>query len=91
MYMRENAPIAYVSWAKMSEQCAARYKNSPHQLMAADWKSGEQIWIIGLITPFGGGQEVMKDLQEMVFAENTVQPLIPTMGGEAKARVWPVV
>lgn len=59
--------------------------------MAADWKSSEQIGIIDLITPFGGRQEVMKDLREMVFAGNTVQPLVPAMGGEAKARVWPVM
>ena len=91
IYMREDAPIAYVSWAKMSEQTAARYKNPPHQLMAADWKSGDQIWIIDLITPFGGGQEVMKDLRENVFAGPTVQQLVPTVGGEAKALVWPAV
>jgi cytolysin-activating lysine-acyltransferase len=91
IYMRENAPIAYVSWAKMSEHSAARYKNPPHHLMAADWKSGDQIWIIDLITPFGGGQEVMKDLREKVFAGHTVQQLVPTVGGEAKALVWPAV
>jgi cytolysin-activating lysine-acyltransferase len=91
IYMGEDTSIAYVPWAKMSEQCAARYKNPPHESMPADWKSGEQIRIIDLITPFGGDQEVMKDLQENVFAGHTVQPLVPAMGGEAKARVWPIV
>lgn len=91
LYMREEAPIAYVSWAKMSQQCAARYKNPPHQLMASDWKSGEQIWIIDLITPFGGGTDVMKDLRENVFSGHAVQQLAPTVGGEAKALVWPAV
>jgi cytolysin-activating lysine-acyltransferase len=91
IYMRENVPIAYVSWAKMFEQCVAHYKNPPHQLIAADWKSDEQIWIINVITLFGGGQEVMKDLRENVFAGHTVQQLVPTVGGEAKALVWSAV
>jgi cytolysin-activating lysine-acyltransferase len=91
IYMGEDTSIAYVPWAKMSEQCTTRYKNLPHQLMPDDWKSGEQIRIIDLITPCGRDQEMMNDLREKVFAGHTAQPLVPTVDGEAKALVWSVV
>jgi cytolysin-activating lysine-acyltransferase len=91
IYMRENAPIAYVSWAKMSGASVARYKTTPHQMIASDWKSGDQIWIIDLIAPFGGAQEVLKDLQEKVFPGQPIQQLVPNVAGEAKTLVWPVV
>ncbi|MEO8122370.1 MAG: toxin-activating lysine-acyltransferase, partial [Rhodoferax sp.] len=48
LYMREDTPVAYVSWAKLSETVASRYAEAPHQLAPTDWQSGEQIWIVDL-------------------------------------------
>jgi cytolysin-activating lysine-acyltransferase len=91
LYMRENAPIAYVSWALLSEAAVERYKTSPHQLAASDWKSGDQIWIIDLHSPFGGAQEVMNDLRGVVFKGLPINQLVPTMTGQAKTFTWPAV
>lgn len=91
LYMRETAPIAYVSWAKLSEAAVERYKTSPHHLTASDWQSGDQIWIIDLFTPFGGVQEVMKDLREKVFARQPLHQLLPNSLGQAKTLTWPAV
>jgi cytolysin-activating lysine-acyltransferase len=91
LYMRENAPIAYVSWAKLSEVTVERYKTAPHHLTSSDWKSGDQVWIIDLFTPFGGAQEVMKDLREVVFKGVPVHQLIPNTTGQAKTLTWPAV
>jgi cytolysin-activating lysine-acyltransferase len=63
LYMRDNAPVAYVSWAKLSDEVAARYRSTPHQLAAGDWQSGDQIWIVDLIAPFGGASEVLQNLR----------------------------
>jgi cytolysin-activating lysine-acyltransferase len=91
LFMRESAPIAYVSWARLSEDVAKRYQKAPHQLSASDWKSGEQIWIVDLCTPFGGMQEVMKDLRESVFPGKEIHQF--TLGGEGqiKAMTWPAL
>jgi cytolysin-activating lysine-acyltransferase len=91
LYMRENAPIAYVSWAKLSDAVVERYKAAPHHLTSADWKSGDQVWIIDLFTPFGGAQEVMKDLREVMFKGQPVHQLIPAVAGQAKTLTWPAV
>lgn len=91
LYMRDGAPIAYVSWAKLSEGAAKRYLEAPHHLMAADWKSGDQVWIIDLMAPFGGAPEVMKELRETVFAGQAVHQMMPDAQGQAKTLTWPAV
>uniref|UniRef100_UPI00130047E1 toxin-activating lysine-acyltransferase n=1 Tax=Shigella sp. SHS-1 TaxID=2116500 RepID=UPI00130047E1 len=40
LYLRDSAPIAYVSWAKLSNAAALRYKTAPHHLTSNDWQSG---------------------------------------------------
>lgn len=91
LYMRDGAPVAYVSWAQLSEKTAQRYLEAPHHLMAADWKSGDQIWIIDLVTPFGGAPEVMKELRETVFASKAIYQMMPDSQGQAETLTWPAV
>lgn len=91
LYMRDGAPIAYVSWAKLSDAVAQRYLAPPHHLMAADWQSGDQIWLVDLCAPFGSAQAVLEDLRTTVFAGQKVHQL--DMGGEGRvtSKVWPAV
>ena len=89
LFMRESAPVAYVSWARLSDEAAMRYQQAPHHLMASDWKSGEQIWIVDLCAPFGGMQELMRDLREIVFPGQEVHQFALTGDGQVKAMTWP--
>ncbi len=91
LFMRESAPIAYVSWARLSDDVAERYQQAPHHLMASDWKSGEQIWIVDLCAPFGGIQEVMKDLRESVFPGQEIHQFTLGGDGQVKAMTWPAI
>ena len=91
LYMRDSAPIAYVSWAKLSDAVAQRYLEAPHQLITTDWNSGDQVWIIDLVAPFGGAPDVIKELRETVFAGKAVYQMMPDAQGQAKALTWPAV
>ncbi len=75
LYLRDNAPIAYVSWAKLSDTVAKRYRAAPHQLAATDWQSGDQVWIVDLLAPFGGAAEVLQDLRDTVLKGQTIHRL----------------
>lgn len=88
LYMRDGAPIAYVSWAKLSDRTVQRYLEAPHHLTSSDWKSGDQIWIIDLLAPFGGAAEVLKELRETVFAGQAIHQLMPEAQGQAKSLTW---
>lgn len=75
LYMRDGAPLAYVSWARLSPEVAERYQRTPHHLAPTDWQSGDQVWLVDLCAPFGGGQEIVRELQDQVFAGQTVHRL----------------
>lgn len=79
------------SWARFSETAAQRYRNSPHHLMAADWASGDQVWLIDVFTPFGGAQDVLKDLRENVLAGQIVRQLMPAPNSVGKVLAWPAL
>ena len=91
LFMKDNAPVAYVSWARLSSDVAKRYQEAPHHLSVSDWKSGEQIWIVDLCAPFGGMQEVMKDLRESVFLRQEIHQFTLGSDGQVKTMTWPAV
>ncbi len=91
LYMKESTPIAYVSWAKLSDAVAQRYCTAPHHLTAADWQSGEQVWIIDFVVPFGGAAEIMNELRKTEFAGKIVHQLVPESAGTTKPMTWPAL
>ncbi len=90
LHMRDEAPLAYVSWALLSADAATRYRAAPHRLAAADWTSGDQVWLVDLFTPFGGAQELLKELRQQ-FAGRPVHQLAPADGALAGVITWPAV
>ncbi len=91
LYFRDEAPVAFVSWAKLSDAAAQRYRAAPHHLTASDWNSGPHIWLVDVLTPFGGAQEVLKDLREVVFKGQAIHQLMPDTAEQAKVLTWPAV
>lgn len=73
IFRRDNHPFAYVSWAMLSEEAGERLKQGKHRLRPDEWRSGDQVWIIDLIAPFGGQEDVLKDLKRNVFKDTKVR------------------
>lgn len=92
LFMREGMPLAFVSWARLSDEAAVRFRGAPHRLAQADWQSGTQVWLVDVLTPFGGAAELIKDLRENVFSGESVHQLGPVMGdGLAQPVRWEAV
>ena len=87
LYMRDGMPLAFVTWAQLSEPVAARYRQAPHHLAPAEWRSGEQPWIIDLFAPFGGAQDVLKDLHS-TFPGKTIRQLGAANESPAEVIEW---
>ena len=50
--------------------------------------TGESLWLIDLIAPFGGMEEAITDLKENVFQGQTVKMLQPGPGGGMATVEW---
>lgn len=91
LYLKEQAPVGFASWAFLSQEAAQRYQKAPHTLAMTDWTSGEQVWLIDVFAPFGGAQDLLKDLRSKLFPGRIVHQLIPTSPKDATVMAWPAV
>ena len=64
---------------------AARLKEGVKKLRPTDWKSGDQLWMIDMIAPFGSADKAIQQLREQVFKGQTVKSLQPAPDGKGMA------
>lgn len=49
----DGMPRGYVSWAWLDLDAEKRYILNPNELQYTDWQSGDRLWFIDFISPFG--------------------------------------
>ncbi|MBI4967002.1 MAG: toxin-activating lysine-acyltransferase [Rhodospirillales bacterium] len=81
LYRKKGVPIAYASWAFLSEEAERRLRSGAFRLSPADWRSGERAWLIDLVAPFGGAEGFLRDLKAKVFADRPLNYLRPKADG----------
>ena len=60
-------PVFYLSWATFSEEAEERYiLHPPHMMRNEDWQSGDRIWFLDWVAPFGRTRE-MRSLVALLF------------------------
>jgi len=64
LWRKSGLPLAFGSWAYLSDEAAARAKNDIRRLSPIDWKSGDNLILMDLIAPFGVGEAAMRELRE---------------------------
>ena len=65
--------MGLVLWGRVSDEVAARLEAGTTKLRPQDWKSGDKLYAVEVIAPFGGAEEMIKDLKEKVFPTETVR------------------
>ena len=68
----KDQPLGVALWAKVSDEVAARLSSGQNRLAPNDWNSGENVWLVELIAPFGHQDKMLADLQQTVFAGKEV-------------------
>ena len=87
VFHKDKSPIAFVSWAYVSEEVEERLKSGATRLKPEDWRSGDNLWLIDLCAPFGGGEFILRELRENVFKDQKVKSLQPSPDGSGMAVV----
>ncbi|PWC53344.1 hypothetical protein TSO221_11035 [Azospirillum sp. TSO22-1] len=58
-------------WAIVSEEVEKRLTAGVIRLAPAEWKSGDRLWLVELVAPFGGVDAMIEDLKTTVFHDKT--------------------
>lgn len=60
----EKMPLGVAIWAKLSEAAEAKLERSEH-LTLAEWKSGDRLWLVELISPFATKENRLQEIMLM--------------------------
>ena len=87
IFRRNKLPVAYASWARLGEEAAARLRNGARRLKPGDWKSGDELWLVDLVAPFGGRDAITAELRDKVFQGKKVKTFAPGPDGKGLVAV----
>ncbi|WP_417484089.1 toxin-activating lysine-acyltransferase [Maricaulis salignorans] len=61
-------PVAFALWARVSEDTENRLVSGGYKLRPDEWRGGDRAWIIEVVAPFGGHEEVLADMAKFIFS-----------------------
>lgn len=91
LYMKEEIPWAFITWALVSDEVDARLRTQIPKIAPHEWKSGEHLWLIDVVAPFGQADEMIEELRKTQFPGRKISALLPDpqQGNRLLVREWP--
>jgi len=65
IYSDKEVPIGYASWALLSDELSEGYRNNTYKIKAQDWNSGDNLWLVNVLCPKGGGSIALRRLDKL--------------------------
>jgi cytolysin-activating lysine-acyltransferase len=65
LFMKDKMPLGFISWAYVAENVHQRLLQGNTRLEPHEWKGGEHLWLIDIVTPFGQKEEMFGDLKQI--------------------------
>lgn len=89
LWERAGNPYGFASWAFLGDEAEERIvTNGIRRLMPTDWKSGDQLWLIDFICPFGGQEALIEELKTRVLSNQRFKMLQAAPGGRRSVVEW---
>lgn len=63
----DGRPAGLVLWGTVSDETEERLKNHQIKLSPQEWKGGDNLWLIEMVAPFGGQDEMLADVTTSIF------------------------
>ena len=70
-----------VCWATVNDEVLARLKKLGTRIRPREWNCGQHVVIMGVVAPFGGGEQVLEEVKRTLFARKVVHMLRDVTGG----------
>lgn len=88
LYTKDDIPFAFFTWAKVSDAVDQRLRSGILRVAPHEWQSGEHLWLIDAVAPFGQLDEMIAELHKTNFPGQKICALIPdaTQGNQLKVR-----
>jgi len=87
IFYAPDRPIGVAFWATVNEEVETRLLSGSARLAPQDWKSGDRLWLVDLVAPFGGYEAMMTDLKEKVFPDRQFKFLALMKDGKKEVKV----
>jgi len=68
LFHADGKPVGVAFWAFVSEVVEQRLSGGG-RLSAAEWRSGDRVWLVELVAPFGGQDRMLADLRKTALAD----------------------
>lgn len=63
----DQRPAGLVLWGMVSDETEERLRNHQVKLAPHEWKGGSNAWLIEMVAPFGGQEEMLADMAATIF------------------------
>ncbi|KAA3621851.1 MAG: toxin-activating lysine-acyltransferase [Proteobacteria bacterium] len=73
-------PVAFASWACLSERAERDYV-ATQRIAPTEWNSGDRLWLVDIVAPFGGSRQCLSDLHHDTHRGREVNVLYPDEHG----------
>lgn len=77
LYMKKEYPVSFVSWAFLNREAEKRLLQNGGRLRPDDWNCGDRLWVIDMVAPFGGVENMLRDLQVNEFPGRVISLAAP--------------
>jgi len=81
LFYDKDKPIGVALYARVDDEVEERLKSGSARLRPQDWKSGDKLWIVEIIAPFGGHEAMMNDFKQQLFKDTDVHFLMRSAKG----------
>ncbi len=89
MWNDQGRPHGFASWAYFGEEQEERIAaKGIRRLMPTDWKTGESLWLIDFVAPFGGQEKMVEELRLKILPGKRMKMLQAKPEGGAGVVEW---
>ena len=57
-------PVAYLSWARLTDETSDRWRRGVYEIMPPDWAAGSNIWVVDVIAAPGCGARIIRRFRD---------------------------
>lgn len=84
LFPGKTQPLGCALWAKLSAEVEQRLEAGVARLAPQDWNSGDRLWLVELLAPFGHQEKMIEDLKTTIFAGQQFKMHSVTADGKRK-------